>query len=91
MEKKMKTNTINISEQWINERMEGDTDRASGYYALNASGKGKLIETIVGALEIVVVRCGAVAVELAKIEGRTYSLRDAVDFARAGTHGLSIA
>ena len=87
----MKTNTIKVSEQWISERMEGDTDRNSGYYALNASGNGKLIETIVGAIEVVVVRCGAFAVELAKIEGRTYSLRAAVDFARAGTHGLSIA
>ena len=83
--------TVTISKQWIGEWMEGDTTRASGYYALNASGKGKPVAEISGNIEIVVEHCGKIAVDMAKLDNGTYCLRDAVDFARAGTHGLSIA
>ena len=85
------SNTVTISKQWINERMEGDTTRNSGYIALNASGKGKPYITISGNIEVVVEHCGTIAVDMAKLDTGAYCLRDAVEFARAGTHGLSIA
>lgn len=85
------SNTVTISKQWINERMEGDTTRNSGYIALNASGKGKPYITISGNIEIVVWHCGSIKIDMAKLDNGTYCLRDAVDFARAGTHGLAIA
>jgi hypothetical protein len=35
--------------------------------------------------------CGTISVDMAKLDDGTYCLRDAVAFARAGTHGLSLA
>lgn len=81
------TNRVTICKQWINQRMEGDTTRNSGYIALNASGKGKPYLTITGQIQIVV----DMGCDMAKLDNGTYALRDAVDFARAGTNGLSIA
>lgn len=79
---------ITISEHFVVADMEYESDgtRPRGYKAFNASGKGRPIATVAGRVEL--VRDGNA--DMAKLDGKTYALRDILTFARAGERGLSV-
>jgi hypothetical protein len=82
--------TITVYRQWIRAPETGDDGRKTGYYSLNASGRGRPIAEINGPITLLVKHYGPIKLDMAVLDDGTYSLRDALNFARAGTHSLRL-
>jgi hypothetical protein len=77
---------LTISQTWV--PTYDEDNRASGYHALNASGKGHQIAVVAG--PVIKASLGHDS-DGGQLDDGLYALRDILAFARRGERGLSIA
>jgi transposase len=78
-------NKITISETTVRTMGEYGPD---SYQALNLTGKGRVVATVEGAIQIVKSEFGADMIKMA--DGYTWAIRDVLAMAQRGEHGLML-
>lgn len=92
----MTTATASLTIHQTRETLPGNATidgRPHSYTTYNASGRGKLVATIAGPVELVrsPIPCSTQTADLGLLDdGKAYCLRDVLEFARRGERGLSI-